>query len=179
MQLDVTGRGSNVSDDIQLVYNMGDWERYTQTQLGGAGFTQPLAGSAGVLEIEVLAPSGMIFWQIFDTGNLNASISNFFLVRTQGVPVNMIGRDERNWGISEGPAPLSKIFRGHTNDTKSGLVYDRGVLGTGLRTPLYQGTPGLWVANGRFLVVHNNRDNEQTTPGVVCSELGRDSAPPQ
>jgi len=180
MELDRRGQGPNVSDDIQMTYNMGDWERYTQGQLGQGAFTFGVSGRSGFLEVEVLAPRGMIFWSMLDHAPIVANDNNnFYLIRTQAVPVVSPDRDERPWAIVEGPPPLSKFTRGTTADAKVGLVQKRGILGTGMYTsPLYSGTPGLWVRNGRFLVIHANKDNQVFSPFVICSELGRDSRPP-
>jgi len=184
MDLDFSGRGLNVSEDIQLTYNMGDWERYTQTQLGGAGFTFKEAGTSGFLQVEVLAPKGMIFWSIQDQAPIvNNENNNAWLTRTQSFGVTSADENEpagiRGFGIVAGAAPLSRLTRGHTTDAKTGLVQQRGTFGTGLYTQaLYAGTPGLWVREGQFLVVHCNTTNQRFSPYLICSEVGRDASPP-
>jgi len=174
MDLDVTGKGSKVSDDIQLTYQLGDFERYTQTQLGASGFTSAAAGLRGMMYIEILAPRGMIFWQVAEIAQASTA-NDFIIVGSQGTRPEIVGEDEVGFTIVGGAPPLSKNFRGHSaGGFPVGLVFRR-MAEDGF--VLWQGTPGLWLPFGQFLVITNNRQNQQTVPIVVCSEVGRDSAP--
>jgi len=102
IQVDDTELGPNVSQDIQMVYQMDDFSRYTRGQYASGGFFSGAANEHQFIELEVRAPFGAIIESIGFTFLSSTPQAQGMFMDTVGSTV--IGGVERV-AITSGPAP--------------------------------------------------------------------------
>jgi len=171
MEVDQQLPGAAVSDDIQMVYNVGDFEPFTRNTLMIGGFNT--GAGRHLLQIEIKNPLGAIIHLIVDQTR-NPAAGSVIIVRSQPNAEPMTGAIILPWAINEGAPGISVATKGQIDPNQSpspGFVLLKGF-------PLLSGTPGMFLRFGRFLLMINNVSGQEFNALVYMSELGREGTPP-
>jgi len=109
MAVDDTELGPNVSEDIQLTYQLDDFSRYTRGEYASGGFFTGVGGDHQFMQLEVRSPFGAIIESVVFTFLSTTPQSMGVMLQTTAFPI--IGGVER-LAISSGPPPDSIALHG-------------------------------------------------------------------
>lgn len=158
--------GPKISDNIQMVYHVGDMESHLAPVLnstfyaGGIG-NAPVVGEFGMVEVSAPPDSAIevLFFENLSTIDLNFSVQDSPRITTGSAAFTV---DFTNQGTAL-PVPRSRLFRGSSAVVASGLLIPAaGVKSTAM--PLF-------CDSGRTLNFCGNTNNSAISLNVVWREV--------
>ena len=167
-------KGPEVSDDIQMVYQMGNVAGVpaftTAVHLGAGAFEGAVVGAHAILQIECRNPGGLVV-EAASVQVTDASLARVLCwTRAAGEAITgpaTINLTDANSGIHTGPAaPLSVLISGTVPNAALPFFAYRWVsneLGLG----------GVFVGNGGFLMLVNGSQNLNSNMAIRWRELLR------
>jgi len=105
--VDVSGAGARVSDDIQMTYQMGDLTPYSYSYYGAGGFILGAPARVALMQLEIRGTNGVII-----------ELANWALSTVTGyawidpTPAAIAGATVGELGFSEGKPPESIFTKG-------------------------------------------------------------------
>jgi len=161
VEIDVAGKGANVSDDIQLVYVLDDIREPLYAYGAIGEFTASAGGRIHILQIECRNPRGLIIDELVgvNTGSSRLVVKcNTQSAAEPNILPAPLGQLEP-LGISEGrptaaEARSGTVPSGQFNGGRPGFTVSFAM---NAHDPIYTALPGalhgLFIGNGRFLVM--------------------------
>jgi len=170
-QIDATGEGPDVSQDIQLIYNVDDLSRYTYTTVGVGIFITPAVGENSVIEIEVRNPLGIVVQSAQGyafTGAAGENSRAWILNAAQVITAAAVVVP----GLVAGPAAVQSVVIGGSiafAGTPAGAYrwsnHTHALQGLFVPGPLADGTTN-------FLTIEASRVGIGSSPTCIFRELG-------
>jgi len=169
VSVDITGDGPDVSDDIQLTYQLGDLSHATYAWAGAGIRENAAVGELGVLTLEVRNPHGLVIDRAVSFRDIGNFARNEIFVSAT-IPT-IIGANPVPLDLLSGPAP-------HTIGT-AGTILAASIPASSLSFLNSSETfaQGLWVQEGRFFTLVHLETNQTVNLSIRFHELGRDFLP--
>jgi len=171
--IDTSGKGANVSDDIQLTYEMGKLDPYLQGYFGTGVNITPAAGNFPCVELSVLNPDGILLQALIQDikeTNIGSQPQQAF-VATRATPITMADGANLPIHLQTNCSPLCTARFGSV---------EVGELAVGQMRQMARGPNvlrGLFIPFGMFLISIRNAAAQPSGISMFWIELNRDFKP--
>jgi len=186
VKVDVSGKGQNVSDDIQLVYIVDDIREPLYAYGAVGEYTDPAANFLHILQLQCLNRRGLIIDEMVGVHS-GLVLENHLVVKvnTSDDPepnISPPGGKPEPLGISEGKPTKAVVVSGEVpkaqfNGTRAGFTVSFGMNSLDAGSPVRWCTAdgvlkGLFVGFNRFLIMMSNQSGADSQWSLRWHELG-------